>query len=182
MRPADYVQRLRAELAAYQAKMPEAPKRYQSDRDGTMCEVGTGIELITDDAADDFVTSRDYDALAKRWAGMTARNERLTSEAKAFQMNYRLACDAETKRLTVELEAARKDAEKERLRACAMEHPKGPNDNRDNVELFLRDAYAAGCSAAQSRSLLTAMEYAKREAPRLRAVISALSAGKEKTE
>ena len=56
-------------------------------------------------------------------------------------------------------------------RACALEHPKGENDKRDDIELFLRDAYAAGCNAARSGSMYTAMEYAGREAPRLRALL-----------
>ena len=85
---AELARQLERELAAYQAEMPEAPKVLDS------------LEAL--------VAKADYDALAKRCA-------RLTSEAKAFQMNYRLACDAETKRLTVELEAARKDAERYRL-------------------------------------------------------------------
>lgn len=50
-------------------------------------------------------------------------------------------------------------------------HPRGPNEQRDEIELYLRDAYAAGCHAAQSRSMVTAMEYAHREAPKLRAIV-----------
>lgn len=54
----------------------------------------------------------------------------------------------------------------------AGEHPRSPGNTRDEIELYLRDAYAAGCSAAQSRSLFTAMEYAAREAPKLRALLA----------
>lgn len=50
-------------------------------------------------------------------------------------------------------------------------HPRGPNEQRDEIELYLRDAYAAGCHSAQSRSMVTAMEYAHREAPKLRAIV-----------
>ncbi len=45
------------------------------------------------------------------------------------------------------------------------DHPRAPNDKRSELELCLRDAYAAGCQAAASRSLITAMDYAKRQAP-----------------
>ncbi|MER8556096.1 hypothetical protein NKH37_28750 [Mesorhizobium sp. M1217] len=48
------------------------------------------------------------------------------------------------------------------------DHPRAEGDPRDDLELFLRDAYAAGCSAAQQRSLYTAMEYAANHAPKLR--------------
>ena len=92
----NHARQLERELAAYQAEMPEAPKVLDS------LEALGAIHSIP------LVAKADYDALAKRCA-------RLTSEAKAFQMNYRLACDAETKRLTVELEAARKDTERYRL-------------------------------------------------------------------
>jgi hypothetical protein len=51
------------------------------------------------------------------------------------------------------------------------EHPRRPNETRDEIELFLRDAFAAGCKAERERSLLRAMEYAAREAPKLRAAI-----------
>lgn len=50
-------------------------------------------------------------------------------------------------------------------------HPRHEGQTRDEFELFLRDAYAAGCNAAANRSLYTAMEYASREAPKLRALI-----------
>ena len=50
-------------------------------------------------------------------------------------------------------------------------HPRAPNETRDEIELYLRDAFAAGCQAAQERSLFVAMEYAKREAPKLRALL-----------
>ena len=50
-------------------------------------------------------------------------------------------------------------------------HPRPEGETRDEIELFLRDAYAAGCNAASSRSMVTAMEYAAREAPKLRALI-----------
>ena len=51
-------------------------------------------------------------------------------------------------------------------------HPRADGDSRDEIELFLRDAYAAGCYAAMNRSLLTAAEYAEQEAPRLRSIVS----------
>src|SRR3990167_11548040 len=90
-------EQLERELSAYQAEMPEAPKVWTPS-------------LMEDHWHEtNWVEATDYDALAKRWAGMTARNERLTSEAKAFQMNYRLACDAETKRLTVERDSYEHD-------------------------------------------------------------------------
>lgn len=50
-------------------------------------------------------------------------------------------------------------------------HPRGPDEQRDEIELYLRDAYAAGCHATQSRSMVTAVEYAHREAPKLRAIV-----------
>lgn len=50
-------------------------------------------------------------------------------------------------------------------------HPRSGASDRDEIELFLRDAYAAGANAAQRRSLVTAMEYAAREAPKLRAIL-----------
>lgn len=51
-------------------------------------------------------------------------------------------------------------------------HPRfGDNGGRDEIELFLRDAYAAGANAAYARSLVTAMEYAAREAPKLRELL-----------
>ncbi|MCQ6468514.1 hypothetical protein NPN14_25140, partial [Vibrio parahaemolyticus] len=43
-------------------------------------------------------------------------------------------------------------------------HPRAPHETRDEIELFLRDAFAAGCRAVWERSLFTAMEYAAREA------------------
>ncbi len=53
-------------------------------------------------------------------------------------------------------------------------HPRfGNNGGRDEIELFLRDAYAAGANAAHRRSLVTAMEYAEREAPKLRTTLRA---------
>lgn len=52
------------------------------------------------------------------------------------------------------------------------EHPRRPNETRDEIELFLRDAFAAGCRAARERSLFVAMEYAAREAPKLRSVLA----------
>lgn len=58
------------------------------------------------------------------------------------------------------------------MREIEGAHPRSPHDKRDEIELFIRDAYAAGCQAAQERSLFTAMEYAAREAPKLRAVIA----------
>lgn len=51
-------------------------------------------------------------------------------------------------------------------------HPRSPRERRDEIEMFLRDAYTAGCRAAQQRSLVTAMEYAAREAPVLRRLLS----------
>jgi hypothetical protein len=51
-------------------------------------------------------------------------------------------------------------------------HPRSPHDSRDEIELFLRDAYADGCSAAHNNGALTAAEYAKKEAPFLRAVLT----------
>jgi hypothetical protein len=51
-------------------------------------------------------------------------------------------------------------------------HPRSPHEKRDEIEMFLRDAYAAGCRAAQQRSLVTAMEYAAKEAPVLRRLLS----------
>lgn len=44
-------------------------------------------------------------------------------------------------------------------------HPRSGHDKRSELELCLRDAFAAGCEAASQRSLFTAAEYAKREAP-----------------
>jgi hypothetical protein len=52
-------------------------------------------------------------------------------------------------------------------------HPRGSNDKRSELELCLRDAFAAGCEAVSQRSLFTAMEYAKREAPIVAARIRA---------
>ena len=88
---------LARELATYQnAKIPEA---NHAELVKHMREESFDCPLCAQAA--------DYlDALAKRWAGLTARNERLTGEAKAFQMNYRFACDAETKRLTAQLNNA----------------------------------------------------------------------------
>lgn len=61
-------------------------------------------------------------------------------------------------------------------RLLVIRHPewshKNPQDDRGAIELWLRDAYAAGCNAAASKSLLTALEYAKREAPKLAATIA----------
>ncbi len=71
-----------------------------------------------------------------------------------------------------ELERERDDAVS---RACAMGHPKSPGNLRDDIELFLRDAYAAGCNEVRSGGMYTAMEYAHREAPRLRAILSRTS-------
>jgi hypothetical protein len=51
-------------------------------------------------------------------------------------------------------------------------HPRSPHDSRDEIELFLRDAFADGCSAAHNNGALTAAEYAKKEAPFLRAVLT----------
>ena len=94
---AKHCARLTCELAAYQnAEMSEEPERQF----GNTCAHSVR-----------YVHELDYNALAKRCAKLTVENERLTSEAKAFQMNYRLKCDEETKRLTVELDAARTDAE-----------------------------------------------------------------------
>lgn len=55
-------------------------------------------------------------------------------------------------------------------------HPRCEGDQRDEIELFLRDAYAAGANAAHERIPYTAMEYAAREAPKLRAALAAASA------
>lgn len=44
-------------------------------------------------------------------------------------------------------------------------HPRSQYDKRSELELCLRDAFAAGCEAVSTRSLFTAAEYAKREAP-----------------
>jgi hypothetical protein len=74
--------------------------------------------------------------------------------------------------LIQELYSLSQSLQKTEARACALEHPKARTDERDDVELFLRDAYAAGSNAAHSRSLFTAMEYAEREAPRLRALLA----------
>ena len=61
-------------------------------------------------------------------------------------------------------------------RLLKIRHPeweqKVPQDTRGAIELWLRDAYAAGCNAAASKSLLTALEYAKREAPKLAEAIA----------
>ena len=86
---------LERELTTYQnAEMPEA---NHAELVKHMREESFDCPLCAQAA--------DYlDALAKRCA-------RLTSEAKAFHMNYRLKCDQETKRLTVERDAARTDAE-----------------------------------------------------------------------
>ena len=43
---------------------------------------------------------------------------------------------------------------------------------RGALELALRDAYAAGCIAAKTRSLYTAMEYAARNAPIIATMIA----------
>lgn len=48
---------------------------------------------------------------------------------------------------------------------------------RGALEYAIRDAYAAGCSAAQRMSIYTAMEYAAREAP---GVAQKLAAGLNK--
>lgn len=56
------------------------------------------------------------------------------------------------------------------------EHPRSGHDKRDEIELSLRDAYAAGCnsiSGGQIRSYVTAAEYAAREAPKLREKLQA---------
>lgn len=44
-------------------------------------------------------------------------------------------------------------------------HPRAPNDSRGELELCLRDAFAAGCEATAQRSLVTAAVYAHRETP-----------------
>src|SRR5882762_6863853 len=44
-------------------------------------------------------------------------------------------------------------------------HPRGSNDKRSELELCLRDAFAAGAQAHAEHSICTAMDYAKREAP-----------------
>lgn len=58
------------------------------------------------------------------------------------------------------------------LKLLKVQHPKwGPDPDRGALEYALRDAYAAGCSAAQNRSLVTAQEYAKRVAPEVAAML-----------
>lgn len=64
------------------------------------------------------------------------------------------------------------------LREIAGGHHRAPGDKRDEVELFLRDAFAAGCQAAREMSLVTAAVYAKREAPKLRAILDSQNKGK----
>lgn len=44
-------------------------------------------------------------------------------------------------------------------------HPRSGMGSRGELELCLRDAYAAGCNAARSNSLFCAMDYAKQQAP-----------------
>lgn len=103
--------------------------------------------------------------LERELAAMTARcDEEETNKLRAIGLYDSCKKD---------LDAAIERAGKAERRACALDHPKGHHNTRDEIEMFLRDAYAAGCSAAQSRSLFTAMEYAKREAPRLRSLIDA---------
>lgn len=52
------------------------------------------------------------------------------------------------------------------------DHPRGPGNQRDEIEMFLRDAFAAGCEAVWTRSLFVAHQYAEREAPKLRAILA----------
>nr|WP_278422958.1 hypothetical protein [Brucella anthropi]DAM62865.1 MAG TPA: hypothetical protein [Caudoviricetes sp.] len=50
------------------------------------------------------------------------------------------------------------------------EHPRRENEPRDEIEMFIRDAYAAGCAAARNPGgALVAFEYAAIHAPKLRA-------------
>lgn len=65
--------------------------------------------------------------------------------------------------------------------SCLMgAHHRAPGDKRGELELCLRDAFAAGCEAAQSRSLVTAAVYAEREAPIVSARINAEKKAKRK--
>ncbi|MBJ6722466.1 hypothetical protein I2750_19895 [Bacillus sp. PR5] len=51
------------------------------------------------------------------------------------------------------------------------EHPRRENEPRDEIEMFIRDAYAAGCNAASRPGALVALEYAAIHAPKLRALL-----------
>lgn len=52
------------------------------------------------------------------------------------------------------------------------EHPRRENEPRDEIEMFIRDAYAAGCNAARRPGALVAFEYANIHAPKLRALLT----------
>lgn len=53
------------------------------------------------------------------------------------------------------------------------EHPRRENEPRDEIEMFIRDAYAAGCAAARNPGgALVAFEYANIHAPKLRALLT----------
>ncbi|MDH7785068.1 hypothetical protein QBD01_001068 [Ochrobactrum sp. 19YEA23] len=52
------------------------------------------------------------------------------------------------------------------------EHPRREDEPRDEIEMFIRDAYAAGCSAGRNPGgALVAFEYAHIHAPKLRALL-----------
>lgn len=51
-------------------------------------------------------------------------------------------------------------------------HPRRENEPRDEIEMFIRDAYAAGCNAARRPGALVAFEYANIHAPKLRALLT----------
>lgn len=74
-------------LARYeQPKMPEEPKHYQSDREGIMCEVGTGVELLTDDGFDAFIRIDDYNKLRTCLAAQKVRAEENEQDAKRYRL------------------------------------------------------------------------------------------------
>lgn len=58
-------------------------------------------------------------------------------------------------------------------------HPRAPGETRSELEMCLRDAFAAGCEAASTRSLFTAQAYARREAPIVAERIRAQTVGTE---
>jgi len=104
MHPTDYVQRLRDDIASYKAAMPVRPTPLRPLSDGEMVE--------NNGSKQSYFSEYDYDALAKSHARLTVDVSELTRMnaelTKCVEDHAASIFGRENKRLTAELEAARK--------------------------------------------------------------------------